>query len=157
MKPSRPIEEMPGYVNISWDQKSPCNDCPFKKSTGFKNGVQSNIGEILTDLVDGGFIAFSCHKTDPRSDDPKAQDYKGKMQHCAGFMMMAEKSQMRTIPMQAAIDQGKLKIEELKGFDEVYSVGGMCRDLLKHCKEKDNEENTTGGITTICPGAAGES
>lgn len=73
--------------DIHYDLKQPCKDCPFLRGAEFHRGIFNDIPS-LNDGLEAGSVIHTCHKTDPRTDSPEGQAYKGKLQHCAGLLTM---------------------------------------------------------------------
>jgi hypothetical protein len=73
-------------MEIGYKLKTPCNDCPFKKSSPLHEGVMRSLPEYDGYMKSGSF-AHTCHKTDSRSDG-YVDNYGGQIQHCAGALIM---------------------------------------------------------------------
>jgi hypothetical protein len=73
-------------MEIGYKLKTPCNDCPFKKSSPLHEGVMRSLPEYDGYMKSGSF-AHTCHKTDNRSDG-YVDNYGGQIQHCAGALIM---------------------------------------------------------------------
>lgn len=106
--------------DVDWDLKSPCDDCPFLRTSPFHQGVASAIPKHV-EAIQAGAFAHTCHKTDcrPSVDGPKT--FKGRAKHCAGALMMLLKTGKGfdlQLPLLQALEQGK--------FD--------CRDMLARAK-----------------------
>lgn len=127
------------YENkINWDMKEPCAECPFKCSTPIDRKGLLDENKILSfsEGLHNGQIAHTCHQTDPRSDCESAQNYTGALQHCMGFAIMAEKSNMVTNPMWRALGRGNLKVEQLKDPEnKVHSWKDLCKVIYNYCLE----------------------
>jgi len=81
-----------GNVKLKYDLKKPCKDCPFLQGSELHQGIAKAIPEYIANLEMDRF-AHTCHKTDPRTDSPEGQAFKGDIQHCAGSIaMMAQGS-----------------------------------------------------------------
>lgn len=65
--------------------RGPCNECPFRKGAELHTGILKDMSRFF-DNIDSGTFAFSCHKTDPRSDG-YIEKYDGKLQHCGGALV----------------------------------------------------------------------
>lgn len=111
-----------GISEVNWNLKKPCADCPFKYDTAFHAGIAKSARDVALGIEHGNF-AHTCHKTDVRSDCESA---KGPVQHCAGMMIMAKKSDKITDPMLVAMREGKLNIDEIPDDPDVMTV----RDFL---------------------------
>lgn len=117
--------------DIAFDMVEPCADCPFRLSTPCdKKGItQEQIQLIAGFHLDqlGRNEMHSCHVTDPRVTDGGYKGHKGKLQHCAGFMLMLVKSERESGPMIRAAEAGRLDLAKLKSVDLVHSI----KDYLK--------------------------
>lgn len=80
------IDATLGVDQFGFAVKRPCKDCPFRKGAELHEGMLKDSVKLFSAL-DNGSMLFSCHKTDPRSDDPKAKLVHGKPQHCAGALV----------------------------------------------------------------------
>jgi hypothetical protein len=96
---------------FAWDLKTPCNDCPFLKSTPCHDGIASDLPTLLKH-EDHGNYAHSCHKTHPGADG-WVETYQGPVQHCAGFTIMKIKSDNITTPMLLAKVKKKLDFKKM--------------------------------------------
>lgn len=96
MGPKRPIK---------FDLRSPCADCPFLEATPVHPGVAVDLPSIMGGM-EMGTLAHTCHKTDPLSDSPEGQAFNGPLQHCAGALILMEKSEQRSHHMTGAIIRG---------------------------------------------------
>lgn len=76
---------------IHFDMKRPCADCPFRRAVPKHEGIAANLVSMVT-AARAGTLAHTCHKTDPRADGGKRRGQTGKLQHCAGAILMAKKS-----------------------------------------------------------------
>lgn len=107
--------------DVGYDLVAPCNDCPFRKSTPFDEGVASDLTEFIPIMERGEFV-FSCHKTDHRAVRPGERDARqvqGKVQHCVGTILMCEKSGMGQVAYVTAHVKKRFDIKKLRGSDEV--------------------------------------
>jgi hypothetical protein len=130
------IELEPGDVRLlRFDLRSPCADCPFRNDLPINEGTVGTFAENIWSIIRGEFV-HSCHKTDPRSDYEPAKDYRGPIQHCAGAMVMMEKSEEPSNFMLWAEAQGKMKRKRLNlgaPVDDIYTTAGRYVDF---CKER---------------------
>ena len=76
---------------IAYDMKSPCGDCPFLNTTPFHQGVAESMPNYL-ESIEAGTFAHTCHKTDNRPECDGPRNHKGKLQHCAGAILMLLKT-----------------------------------------------------------------
>lgn len=122
--------------NIAWSMKKPCDDCPFRITTPpERKGLMHTIPEMVYALTGDGQFLHSCHKTDPRvTDGGFNPNYKGPVQHCMGFALMCEKSDLRTGPMMRAIARGKLKRAQLAQTDLVHSFRELVKTMATWAK-----------------------
>ena len=123
---------------LSFDLKKPCKDCPFKKSTPVHEGILADLMDICNKLDDGTGI-FTCHKTDPNTDSTDGQKFKGKLQHCAGFMIMAVKSKKTTDHMINAYADNKLDLAGLELSPEVSTRKEFVMKHADYCTMKLKE------------------
>jgi len=92
------IEELTNARNLGFDLKTPCNDCPFRSDAKFHSGIVKDLPRLAENIKEGNVI-HSCHKTDPRADGFTSLN-NGKIQHCAGMMIMEMKDKGDvTLPM----------------------------------------------------------
>lgn len=80
------IDAQLGVDTFGFAVKKPCGNCPFRKGAELHEGMLKDSVKLFN-AMDNGQMLFSCHKTDPRSDDPKAKLVNGKPQHCAGALV----------------------------------------------------------------------
>jgi len=132
----------PGNVllasDIDWDLKSPCNDCPFLRTSPFHEGVAAHLPDYAEAIADHTF-AHTCHKTDrrPKCDGPRNWD--GRTKACAGAVMMLLKTGNGVdlqIPLLNAMQAGKLDAADMtrraKADKRVFKFREM---LLFYAKE----------------------
>ena len=74
-------------MEVKYDLKKPCADCPFRKDAKWHGGIFDEIPTLMKSH-EAKTLAHTCHKTDPMSDSPEGQEYKGELQHCAGLLLM---------------------------------------------------------------------
>lgn len=113
--------------DIKFDLKKPCKDCPFLKTTPYHEGIADDLPNLWVS-IEAGKAMHSCHKTDPRSDSPEGQRYKGPLQHCAGLLtMMSNDVRLMCNPQRAAFHSGKWTGE----MDHSAPVYSSFREMLK--------------------------
>lgn len=116
-------------TEMRFDLKRPCKDCPFREGAPYHEGVLKDIPKYHS-LIEKGKMAHSCHMTDPRSDSPAGQAYKGPVQHCAGLLlMMANDVNLLGDYQAAAWSDGKWKPMDMDRTVKVFKDFGA---LLKH-------------------------
>jgi len=106
-------------AELRFDLKKPCKDCPFLKTTPHHEGVASDLMSISTS-IESENAAFTCHKTDPRSDSPTGQRHTGPVQHCAGFILMCEKGKTPQVPYLTAWCSRQFDLDKLDKSAPVY-------------------------------------
>jgi len=132
--------------DLRHDIRTPCNDCPFRKSSPFHAGVARTLPTLL-EAIDDGKAAHTCHKTDPRPscDGPRPQG--GTVQHCAGMTLMLIRTGdgadlQRSIIR--AIDDGRLDIKTMAAIaetaDDVYTVKELRSFYLREIKARFNTD-----------------
>lgn len=118
---------------LHYDLRSPCANCPFRRDVPHHEGMAAGkIVELFTAMAGSGNVAFTCHRTDPNSDHPPARNYKGKLQHCAGFMVLMEKEKCPSLGMIQAEASGSLDRTKLNIKAPVYSMMGMLRSYAAY-------------------------
>lgn len=128
---------------IRFKLRRPCAECPFKKTTPLHRGVALNLDTLAESLRDETF-AHSCHRTDSRSDYRQAKRYRGEIQHCAGALIMMEKSGCVSLPMANAMAFGELDVKRLDMAAPVYTVYEFLTiyiDWMKSPNFGDQEES----------------
>lgn len=76
--------------SLRYDLRGPCSECPFRLNAPWHEGVVKDL-QLFYGRSERGDLVFTCHKTDPRSDSPIGQKYKGPVQHCGGLLLMMAK------------------------------------------------------------------
>jgi len=100
------------HKELGYDLKGPCADCPFRKDAKFHAGVFKDLKNLVYH-IDMGDVIHTCHKTDPMSDSPEGQKYKGKLQHCGGLLsMMAKDVEIMGHPQAQAWSEGRWRAEQ---------------------------------------------
>lgn len=96
-------------MRMKMDLKQPCKECPFKNDLRHQRGWlgKSRAEGIINDLYERD-RSFPCHKTTDKGN--------GKDQHCAGAMILMERSgranqYMRTMERIGRYDRNKLKMD----------------------------------------------
>lgn len=122
----------PGNVLLAtdcdWDMKSPCDDCPFLKTSPFHQGVAQSLPDYGESIA-GSSFSHSCHKTDTRPDVDGPRTFQGTTKHCAGALMMLLKTGRGMdlqLPLLQAMEAGKFDVKEMtaraKADDRVFTV-----------------------------------
>lgn len=135
-------------ADIDWDRQSPCNDCPFLKTSPFHEGVASSLGEYM-DSIRAGTFAHTCHKTDNREGCDGPRNHEGRPQHCRGAVLMLVKTAHGLdlqLPLLKAGEAGKLDIFEVerqaKAAKHVFRLDEMLKfygkELGKLCDQWTN-------------------
>lgn len=113
-------------VKIGYKVKTPCNDCPFRKSAPLHNGVMKDLPEYHKRLKAGSF-GHSCHKTDARTDG-FVNEYNGEIQHCMGVLSMFKKMDEATDP-DALVDENSADYYPMQhGLIHAMFKGGVKYD-----------------------------
>lgn len=119
---------------MGFDATEPCKVCPFRLDVPCElKGIQ-DIGIVGLECMTHGEVMHSCHKTDSRADG-FVEGYTGKVQHCAGFLLMAKKSGFFTGPMLRAIGSGKLNMNDLRSTDKVHTLRDLLQAMVRWGKE----------------------
>jgi hypothetical protein len=121
--------------DLGWKLRSPCAECPFKTTTPFHEGVAADLPATLTAMMEERF-AHTCHRTDPRSDYKGAKRYRGQVQHCAGALIMMERSGRVSLPMADAIASGALDPNKLDMKAPVYTIREMIDAYLGYLTKR---------------------
>lgn len=117
-------------ADIDWDLTKPCDDCPFRRSTPYHQGVGHCLPEYVESIFAGRF-AHTCHKTDARADSEQGKRYRGRVKHCAGALIMLLKTGHGLdlqMPMIRAIDSGKFDIAR---FARIAADDRECYSLIE--------------------------
>lgn len=69
---------------MRFDLKTPCKECPFRKSAFYLNGERA---EEIANYAVKDSKTFACHKTIPEYGNSKME------QQCAGALIMAAKTE----------------------------------------------------------------
>lgn len=77
-----------------------CSDCPFRR-TGFIPLLPGRVREIAGSALKSDGATFACHKTVEHDDDDEHVPTDDE-QHCAGFLIFAEKHDTATQMMRIA-------------------------------------------------------
>ena len=131
------LDTLTNINNLGFDLKEPCLDCPFRTDSPFHSGIAKELPR-LTESIDEGNLVHSCHKTDPRADGFTKLD-KGKIQHCAGMMIMEIKDKEDvTMPM---LLYGKLDYDN-HGMDMDAPVFNNIQDMVdKYIEMAEDKKN----------------
>jgi hypothetical protein len=144
---ARPVRK---GTDVDYDLKRPCDDCPFRKSSRFHEGVAIETPQLVQSMTDRVF-AHTCHKTDPRADSPQGQRYEGRLQHCVGALFMLIKTGRGfdiQVPYLEAAHEGRLDLDSLvaaaKADTECFTVLEFLqfqgRGLGRLIDERDRRE-----------------
>lgn len=112
------LKERPDLLkesDIDWSRKNPCADCPFLKTSPYHNGVASSLPTYVDSIRDGSFL-HTCHKTDNRESCDGPRNWKGKVQHCTGAILMllrTGKGMDLQLPLLRAAEQGKIDLVDM--------------------------------------------
>lgn len=102
---------------VSYDLKSPCDDCPFRKSSPYHSGVAGGVWDTIRTIEINRF-SHTCHKTDYRQgcDGPRAGGDPGQIQACIGSLLMLLKTGDGVdlqLPLLQAAERGQLDLDDL--------------------------------------------
>lgn len=110
---------------IGFDLRQPCSDCPFRRSVKPRKDMAEDLEPAWGKIERGEFL-HSCHKTDPDADGYMST-VNGKLQHCAGAIMMLKKEGPEG--HQIAWRHFKNDIEAIGEHPDVFN--GLV-DMIKH-------------------------
>jgi hypothetical protein len=126
--------------DIDWSRQSPCNDCPFLRTSPYHEGVASSIPDYVQSIQDGNF-AHTCHKTDNRDAVDGPKNFEGKTQHCVGAILMllkTGKGMDLQLPLLQAAERGEIDLKvmaerakEAKHFFTLWEMLKFYADELK--------------------------
>lgn len=116
---------------LHFDLRTPCSNCPFRRDSKPHEGMPAKIVQLFEAWTGLGNAAFTCHRTDPNSDWPPARNYRGPLQHCAGFMILMEKAKEPSEPMRKAAREGRFDRTKLNLNAPVFSMMGMLKFYAK--------------------------
>jgi hypothetical protein len=71
--------------DIGWKLKTPCSDCPFKRTTPLHTGIMADL-PMYEEKIKERRLAHTCHKTDSRADG-YVPTYDGQVQICPGSLV----------------------------------------------------------------------
>lgn len=117
---------------LRYDMRNPCSDCPFSTNAPWHQGIMEELAR-KTALMDAGHLAHTCHQTDARADcaATKRAPNGAPMQHCAGMLIMAEKTGLQQRHMFAAQIRGAYNPAKLNLNGPVFdSMGHMFSHYL---------------------------
>lgn len=114
---------------VRFDLRTPCADCPFRRGVPAHQGVAKALPEYASQIEMATF-AHTCHKTDPRSDGFKPT-YTGPVQHCAGALIMCEKSGLTQVGPAEAWREGRYDPTKLDLAADVYTFPELVRFYLR--------------------------
>lgn len=110
----------PGEVvlvnDVVWDLKSPCDDCPFMRTSPYHGGVAESLPGMAESIMERHEFSHSCHKTDCRPSVDGPQTWQGAVKHCAGALMMLLKTGKGLDlqgPLLDAASKGKFDVHEM--------------------------------------------
>lgn len=107
--------EFSAFTDLDWDLTKPCNDCPFRRSTPWHEGVAANAVKCA-ESIQGHKFAHTCHKTDARADSDQGKAWQGRPKHCAGSLIMLIKTGRGLdlqLPLLKAAEAGLVDIQAL--------------------------------------------
>ncbi len=102
--------------DVDWDLKTPCNDCPFLRTSPYHEGVAGSLPGYADSIQDHRF-AHTCHKTDCRPTVDGPRTFKGTAKHCAGALMMLLKTGNGVdlqVPLLEALQADKWDYKEME-------------------------------------------
>ena len=118
---------------VTWDRKSPCNDCPFLKSSPPHSGILKDVPHTIQSIKEFRF-AHTCHKTDNREDCDGPHKWTGeKPQHCAGAILMFLKTggdAQFQVPFLLAAQHGLVDLDEWEALAKADSDCFTLREFL---------------------------
>lgn len=128
---------MNATVEMRFDLKKPCADCPFRVGAPYHEGVLRDMVELHGGL-EMGTMAHSCHKTDSRSDSEEGKRYTGPVQHCAGLLlMMYNDAEMLGQYQAVAWSDGRWKPMKMnRGIQVFKNLYEMMKHYLKGYEKK---------------------
>jgi hypothetical protein len=116
---------------LDWSRKNPCGDCPFLNTSPYHGGVASGLKACVEAIKAGNFV-HTCHKTDNRPNCDGPRNWKGKIQHCTGAIMMllrTGKGMDLQLPLMKAAEQGKIDLADMtkraRASKFVFTVPGL--------------------------------
>lgn len=119
-------------INVEYDLKKPCGDCPFLKTTPFHVGVAANFEGYMESMSRQEF-AHTYHKTDNRDEVDGPRNHQGPTQHCVGALLMLLKSESESESV-AYWTQDAI----LYGIRSKKLTDDHLRHLIKLAKERDD-------------------
>lgn len=132
--------------DVGWDRKSPCNDCPFLKTSPFHEGVAGSLPLYMQSIQDGEF-AHTCHKTDNRPGCDGPRNWHGEQpQHCVGAILMLMKTGKGMdlqLPLLRAAEAGKIDLREMMDRAKKAANVFTVFELLKFYGRKLGEKLQT--------------
>lgn len=137
-------------ADLDWDLKSPCDDCPFLRTSPFHEGVAGSIPKTM-EAIEAGAFAHTCHKTDCRPSVDGPRTWRGRTKHCAGALMMLLKTGKGLdlqLPLLQSLEQGKWDAKEMtaraKADKRVFTVGQFIAFYARELAGKVRKLNDRG-------------
>jgi len=131
------VETTVAREEFEFNLHGPCNECPFRKGAKLHTGILKDMSRFF-DSIDSGTFAFSCHKTDPRSDG-YIEKYDGKLQHCGGSLVFQRNIGMlrKNRALLADYIMGRLDYSLIRKSKKVFeSKFEMLKHYLREYKQK---------------------
>jgi hypothetical protein len=129
-------------TDIDWSMRSPCDQCPFLKTSPYHSGVAGSLPAYMESIQNQCF-AHTCHKTDNRPSVDGPKNYGGKVKHCAGAILMllkTGKAMDLQLPLLEAAERGDLDLHAMselaKHSPQVFTVWELIRWYGKKVRER---------------------
>jgi len=100
-------------MGYSFDLKTPCANCPYRKTGGIRL-TPSRVADLIDYAIGDPGKTFPCHKAH-YADKPRNMN-------CAGHAIFAEKNKHRNQMLQIAQRLGLYDPSALRGHDEVFDT-----------------------------------
>ncbi len=119
---------------MKYDRTSPCDNCPFRSDKPFELRP-GRVREIQRSLVRG---EFPCHKTTVLDDEGSDLRETDRSQHCAGALILLEKTNSQSQMMRICERIGLYKPDKLDMKAPVYhnfnQMEAGCAIKPRHAK-----------------------
>jgi hypothetical protein len=123
-----------------YKQRTPCDDCPFRREGGVRHS-RSMLASYIAYFLDWPGVTFPCHKSVPKDDDRSGWSaWREGQVLCSGGMIFALKHGRLNAVMAAGLQSGDYQPQEHRNPEAVFDTvdemleAGRCQSTLSEMR-----------------------